>query len=101
MKKDAIPVAHPPRRVPHAILERLKQKLDNLVTNKIVEKVVDYSEWVNYLVTIEKKDLEKTLRLCMDPQELNQSISEELELSNVTHSNMALTTKLRTKEKSQ
>lgn len=77
MKKDAIPVAHPPRRVPHAILKRLKQKLDNLVTNKIVEKVVDYSEWVNYLVTIEKKDLEKTLRLCMDPQELNQSISDE------------------------
>ncbi|XP_055311607.1 uncharacterized protein K02A2.6-like [Sitodiplosis mosellana] len=52
-------------------------KLDELVANKIIEKATGYCEWVNHLVTVEKKDAEKSLRLCIDPGELNKSIFDE------------------------
>ncbi|XP_055309115.1 uncharacterized protein K02A2.6-like [Sitodiplosis mosellana] len=75
--KNATPIAHAPRRVPLAIRHRLKMKLDELVANKIIEKATGYCEWVNHLVTVEKKDAEKSLRLCIDPGELNKSIFNE------------------------
>lgn len=77
MKEDAQPIAHAPRRVPHCILNKLKIKLDELEKNKIIEKTDEYSEWVNYLVTVEKKDAAKSLRLCLDPQHLNKNILDE------------------------
>lgn len=77
LKPNAQPVAHAARRVPHAIMNRLKSKLDEMVKSKIIEKVNDCSEWVNHLVTVEKKDLEKSLRCCLDPSELNDSLVDE------------------------
>lgn len=77
LKEDARPVAHAPRRVPHAIKNKLKNKLDDMVKNGIIEKVSGYSPWVNYLVTVEKKDADKSLRVCIDPQELNMNIENE------------------------
>lgn len=77
LKPNAQPVAHAARRVPHAIMNRLKNKLDEMVKSKIIEKVNDCSEWVNHLVTVEKKDLEKSLRCCLDPSELNDSLVDE------------------------
>lgn len=77
LKNNAKPIAHAPRRVPHAIKDKLKKKLDELVENNIIEKANGYNEWVNHLVTVEKRDKERSLRLCIDPQELNSSISDE------------------------
>lgn len=77
LKENARPIAHAPRRVPHAIISKLKNKLDELVANKIIEKANGYNEWVSHLVTVEKKDKEKSLRLCIDPCELNQNILNE------------------------
>lgn len=79
LKKDAQPVAHPPRRVPQAIMKKLRAKLDDLVTNKVLRKMEtdEYSEWVHYLHTVEKKDIERSLRICVDPQELNANIADE------------------------
>jgi len=77
VKKDARPIAHAPRKVPLAIKNRLKKKLDELVERKIIEKAHGFCEWVNHLVTVEKRDKEKSLRLCIDPQELNNNILNE------------------------
>lgn len=55
----------------------MKKKLDELESNRIIEKATGYCEWVNHLVTVEKKDAEKSLRLCIDPSELNKSIFNE------------------------
>lgn len=63
--------------MPLSVKNRLKQKLDELVEQNIIEKVTGFCEWVNHLVTIEKKDKEKSLRLCIDPQELNSNILNE------------------------
>lgn len=77
LKADAKPIAHAARRVPQALKNKLKKKLDELVKNKIIEKVDDYSEWVQYLSVVEKKDVDKSLRLCIDPQELNENMADE------------------------
>lgn len=77
LKKDAKPVAHALRRVPHTVKFRLKKKLDEMVQNKIIEKATGFCPCVNFLVTIEKKDANKSLRLCIDPQELNLNIENE------------------------
>lgn len=79
LKKDAQAVAHPPRRVPQAIMRKLKAKLDDLVKNRVIRKMEtdEYSEWVHYLHTVEKKDAERSLRICVDPQELNANIADE------------------------
>lgn len=79
MENDAKPIAHAPRRVPQAIMSKLKSTLDNLVKINVIRKVKqnEYSNWVNHLVTVEKKDKDKSLRLCLDPQELNRNIADE------------------------
>lgn len=77
LKKDAKPVAHAPRRVPHSIKERLRLKLNDMMKNGIIEKANGFSPWVNFLVTVEKKDKAKSLRVCIDPKELNMNIEDE------------------------
>jgi hypothetical protein len=75
LKKNSEPVARPCRRVPLAVKSKLKSKLEQLEKQKIIAKVNGASEWVNPLVIIEKPN--KTLRLCLDPQELNKCIERE------------------------
>lgn len=75
LKKNSIPIAKPARRVPLAIRDRLKEKLDKLEMQKIIAKINRANEWVNNLVIIEKPN--KSLRLCLDPQELNKCIKRE------------------------
>lgn len=75
LKKDSISIAKPCRRVPLANKNRLKSKLEQLEKQKIISKVNGANEWVNSLVIIEKSN--KTIRLCLDPQELNKCIERE------------------------
>lgn len=76
-KENAQPVAHAPRRVPLAILDKLKLKHDQLEKDGIIEKTNAFCEWVHHLVTVEKKDEEKSLRICLDPHDLNKCIIDE------------------------
>lgn len=62
--------------MPLALKERLKKKLESLVESGIIEEAKGYCEWVNHLVTVEKKD-KNELRPCIDPHELNQNILDE------------------------
>lgn len=77
IKENAQPVAYAPRKVPHALKDKLKRKLDDLEKNGIIEKANAYCEWVSHLVYVNKKDVEKSLRICIDPSELNKNILEE------------------------
>lgn len=72
LNTDVKPVIHPPRKVPFAIHEQLKIKLDSLEAEGIVSKVTTPTPWVNSLVIVHKKD--GTLRLCLDPTYLNRAI---------------------------
>ena len=60
-----LPVVHPPRRVPEALREPLKNELVSLVEQGILAKVTEPTDWVNSLVCITKSN--GALRLCLDP----------------------------------
>ena len=72
LKEGATPTIHSPRRVPHALKDRLKEELDKLVNTKVITKVTEPTEWVNSLVVVEKPD--GKLRICLDPKDLNEAI---------------------------
>ena len=63
------------RRVPITLLKPLKKEIDRMLKMGIIKKVNEPTEWVNSLVITKKKD--GSLRLCLDPQHLNQSIRKK------------------------
>lgn len=78
IQPDAQVVVKPPRRVPHALMERLANKLKSLEDHQIIEKVEHPKSFVSNLVVIEKSD--GNLRICLDPQELNKVLIREYHL---------------------
>lgn len=75
LKVDADPVKEPPRRVPFALQDRLKLKLDSMEQQGVIVKMDRPTDWVHNLVIVEKKD--GGLRICLDPRNLNQAIKRE------------------------
>ena len=52
------------RRVPFALQTKLKEELDRLESEGIIEKVSKPTEWFTLIIVVEKKD--EGLRLCLD-----------------------------------
>lgn len=73
--EDAKGVIRPARRIPLAIMDAVKQQLDRMEQREVIVKSNGTSEWVSNLVVVEKAN--KTLRLCIDPQELNRNLRDE------------------------
>lgn len=78
LTENAIPVVKPPRRVPLKILKPLQNSLEALIEKNIISKVNEPRDWVHNLVIIEKSD--GTLRLCLDPRNLNKYVKKEQHL---------------------
>ena len=73
--KDGItPVIHPPQRVPHSLLGKLKHCLDVNLRYGVLKKVDEPTDWVHNPVIVEKNG---SLRLCLDPQDLNKAVKRE------------------------
>ena len=72
IKPKAIPVVHPPRRIPVALRERCKAELERMEKLGVIEKVTEPTKWVNSMVVIEKS--QGKLRICLDPHDLNKNI---------------------------
>ena len=72
LKDGAIPKVHAVRKIPSALCNKLKAELDKMEKDSVIEKVTLPTEWVNSMVAVQKKD--GTLRLCIDPVDLNKSI---------------------------
>ena len=75
IEEGAEPLIQPPRRVPHSLQDRLKEKLDQMEHDKIIAKTDKPTDWVNNLVIVEEKD--GSLRLCLDPKDLNCVIRQK------------------------
>lgn len=75
LKEGVVPKANSARRVPFALMQRLKDKLNEMKVNKIITEADEYSEFIHNIAVVAKKD--KTLRLCLDPSELNKWIVDE------------------------
>ncbi|XP_060080411.1 uncharacterized protein K02A2.6-like [Ylistrum balloti] len=69
------PVVHPPRKVPLAVHDQVKQELDRMEKLGVVEKVHEPTDWVNSMVVVKKSN--NKLRICIDPKDMNKAIKRE------------------------
>ena len=69
--KTVKPVVHPPRKVPVALRESLREELDKMVQQGIITPVTEPTDWVSSLVLVNKTN---KLRVCIDPQDLNKAL---------------------------
>ena len=74
-KPDSSGYIETPHRVPQRLMEPLKSKLDEMVSQKIIVPVDKPTDFVSNLVITQKKD--GSLRLCLDPKFLNDQIKRE------------------------
>ena len=70
----ATPVVHPPRRLPQALHERVKKKLQEMEQAHHIIRVHEPTDWVNSMVTVVKDD---KVRICLDPKDLNKAVRRE------------------------
>ena len=75
LNEGAQPTICAQRQVPHALREKLKEELDRLEAENIIAKVEEPTEWVNPIVNVLKPN--EQLRICLDPQKLNEAIMRE------------------------
>ena len=76
LKEGAIPVVHAPRRVPVKLYNPLKVALDKMEAHEVIHKVTDPTDWVSSLVITEKPGTD-SLRICLDPKDLNMNIKRQ------------------------
>ena len=75
LKANSHPTIQPQRNVPLRLIDKLKETLNDLEKKDIIAKVEEPVTWVSNLVIVEKAN--KTLRLCLDPPDLNEAIEKE------------------------
>ena len=75
LEAGVTPVQHVPRRVPVPLREVLQKSLDDLTKQHIISPVQQPTPCVSSMVIVPKKH--GTLRICLDPQDLNRAILRE------------------------
>lgn len=68
--ENAVPVVHPPRKVPVALKAELKEELERLQALEIIAPVSEPTPWVSSMVIARKSN--GRLRICLDPKDLNR-----------------------------
>ena len=56
LSSDAEPIIKPPPRIPHGIIDKVKQSLDSIQADCINTKVTEPTEWVSSMVAAKKKN---------------------------------------------
>ena len=72
LKEGYKPVQHPPRHVAVSLKLPYKAELERLTQLGVIKEVREHTEWINSIVPVKKPD--GSLRLCLDPKDLNQAI---------------------------
>ena len=72
---NARPHASPVRRVPHAIQSEVKIELEKMVEKAIIAPVDTPTPWESNMVVAKKPN--GKLRICIDPQRLNEALQRE------------------------
>jgi hypothetical protein len=75
LKSGYVPKTHAPRRIPLKIRDQVKKQLNELENKGIISKVHEPREWLHNIVIVEKSN--KSLRICLDPRELNKYIEKD------------------------
>ncbi|KAM8707647.1 hypothetical protein ACLKA7_014733 [Drosophila subpalustris] len=74
IKKDAKGVVQPYRRVPVPLENLVEEKVEEMMKQGIVEKVVGVSKWISPLVCAPKG---KDVRICVDMRRANEAVERE------------------------
>ena len=96
LKQNAKPTRHAPRKVPIHLQDAFHKEIRNLEQLGILEETKYVTEWVNSFVIVEKKvlansskiptnsnnsnqghSMDKKLRICLDPRDLNEALERE------------------------
>ena len=86
LKPEHKPAQHAPRKVPIHLEAAFKEEIKSLVKLGILEKVKEYTDWVNSFVIVKKDTrshhspnhtIKKKLRICLDPRDLNEALERE------------------------
>lgn len=65
-------IVHAPRKCPIHMRDEIKAELDGMISQGIIRKVDEPTDWVNSIVYVRKSN--GKLRLCLDPKDLNKVI---------------------------
>ena len=71
INKSVPPVQNAPRKLPLAVKEPVKVKIDAMVKAGILSKVEEPTEWISSMVVVQRPD---KLRICIDPKPLNKAL---------------------------
>ena len=72
LDKNVKPAVHAPQKIPLSLQGKLDNELEEMVREGIIAPVESHSDWVNSLVIREKPN--GSLRICLDPKDLNKAI---------------------------
>ena len=72
LKENYRPVQHLLRAVPVAMPAAYRAELDRLTKEGIITEVQEHTEWINSIILVMKPN--GSLRLCLDPKDLNKAI---------------------------
>lgn len=72
---NVTPIIQPPRKIPFNLHKKLKQKLQELENENIVERLSEPTDWVSSMVIVQKAN--NDIRICIDPKDLNKAIKRE------------------------
>ena len=75
VKQDVKPVKHAQRSIAIPLQKEVKAQLDELVMKKMIIEVTTPTPWTSSLVVTKKKS--GKIRLCLDPNNLNECIERE------------------------
>lgn len=71
---EVTPVIQPYRRIPMALENLVDEKIDELLTQGVIEKVNEPSKWVSPMVVVPKGD---DVRICIDMRRANEAVARE------------------------
>ena len=75
--KSIRPVQHMSWKIPVAMKEKIMQKIDELIEQKIVAKVNEPTDWIRSMV-VDKKAQSSKLCICIDTHDFNQALQTPL-----------------------
>ena len=72
LRPNNYPIVHAPRKCPIHLRDEVKSELDEMVSQGIIKKVDEPTDWICNIVYVRKSN--GKVRLCLDPKDLNKAI---------------------------
>ena len=72
LRSNNHPIVHAPRKCSIHMRDEVKAELDEMISQGIIQKIDEPTNWVNSIVIVHKSN--DKLRLCLDPKDLNKPI---------------------------